>query len=602
MYFPKLRLILWIVMIGNTLFYIIPLQTWAQSLETDSTPLILPRLAGPIQIDGFMNEPAWAEIDSLPVVMYSPIFMGEMSEKTVIRVAYDDQHLYMGGMLYDSNPDEIRANSMYRDRYSGDDTIALILDTFNDRQNALWFAVTPNAVRIDMSISNDLNSSGPNPFNTVVNMSWNTFWDAATKITDSGWSVEVRIPFTSLGFQSADGLVEMGMSATRRISRKNEIHEFPATPPNWDLAYAKPSKFRSIQLRGVNTGRPFYITPYVASGREQYSDLSDDESEYNQQSSWTRDIGGDLKYNITDNLTLDLTVNTDFAQVEADDQQVNLTRFSLFFPEKRRFFQERSGIFEFRTVGRSDRLFNTRQIGLYEGETVPIYGGARLVGRVGDWDIGVINMQTVAAHGNSSENFGVYRLRKQIFNPNSYIGSMVTTRLGAEGNRNVVYGFDTQVKIAANEYFDLKWAQTFDDASQRKDPRANGFARVQIERRTNIGFSYRMATAWGGTEFEPGVGFVSRTGFVQPFIVTGYGWFASDQSRIQSIRPQLLFTQFLRDSDGSLETQIAWLDWSIEMKSGDSHSLQLEARKDNLTEPAELPEGTEIPVGRYTLL
>ena len=597
---PKLYSLLWAAMIGNALFQLSPMQTWAQSPETDLPPLILSRLTGPIEVDGFVNDPAWEEVDSLPLVMYSPVFMGNMSERTNIRVAYDDKYMYLGAVLYDSDPDGIRANSMYRDRYSGDDTVALILDTFNDRQNGLWFTTTPNNVRIDMAISNDLDSGGRSPFGTVINMSWDTFWDSATQRTDYGWSVEMRIPFTSLGFQSVDGLVEMGMSVTRRISRKNEIHEFPATPPNWDRGYAKPSRFRRIHLRDVDVGRPLYITPYVASGMEKYSTLSDDETRYDQPSNWTGDVGGDVKYNLTNNLTLDLTVNTDFAQVEADDQQVNLTRFSLFFPEKRRFFQERSGIFEYRTVGRSDRLFNTRQIGLYEGETVPIYGGARLVGRVGEWDIGVINMQAAAAHGNPSENFGIYRLRKQVFNPNSYAGGIATTRLGSKGNRNIVYGLDSQIKVGANEYLDLKWAQTFDEGSSRNDPRANGFARIQIQRRTEVGFSYRLSTAWGGTEFEPGVGFVSRTGFVQPFILAGYGWFASERSKIQFVRPQVLFVQFLRDSDGSLETQIAWLDWSLDMKSGDSHTFQLEVQKDNLTEPAELPEDTEIPAGRYT--
>lgn len=590
----------WAVMICTALLQLMPIKTFAQSPETDPPPLILSRLTGPIELDGFVNEPAWAKIDSLAVVMYSPIFMGQMTERTDIRVAYDDQYLYLGGRLYDSDPDGIRANSMYRDRYSGDDAVALILDTFNDRQNGLWFSTTPNGVRIDMSVSNDLDALGRNPFDTVINMSWNTFWDAATQITDSGWSLEIRIPFTSLGFQTTDGMVEMGLSVTRRISRKNEIHEFPATPPNWDLSYAKPSKFRRIQLRDINVGRPVYITPYVASGAEQYSSLSDDETQYDLQSDWTGDVGGDVKYNVTNNLTLDLTVNTDFAQVEVDDQQVNLTRFSLFFPEKRRFFQERSGIFEFRTVGRFDRLFNTREIGLYEGNSVPIYGGARLVGRIGGWDIGAINMQTAAAHGNPSENFGVYRIRKQIFNPSSYVGTLITTRLSSKGNWNAVYGLDSRVKIGSSEYIDLKWAQAFDETADSNAPGANGFVRGQIERLTQIGLSYRLSAAWGGTEFEPGIGFVSRTGFVQPFVLAGYGWFASDRSKILSVRPEVLFTQFLRSSDGSLETQIMWHSWSLEMKSGDSHTFQLEARKDDLTEPAEFPEDTEIPAGRYT--
>ena len=579
---------------------LITVDSWGQSNEIDPPPLILSRLTGPIELDGFVNDPAWAEVDSLPVVMYSPVFMGQMTERTDIRIAYDDQYFYLGGQLYDRDPDGIRVNSMYRDQYSGDDTITLLLDTFNDRQNALWFTTTPNGIRIDMAVSNDLESIGSsNPFDTVINRSWNTFWDAATQITESGWSVEMRIPFTSLGFQAVDGLVEMGLSVSRRISRKNEIHEFPDTPPNWDRAYAKPSKFHRIQLREVNAGRPVYVTPYLASGAERFSSLTDDETQYNSHSNWSGDIGGDMKYNITNNLTLDLTVNTDFAQVEVDDQQVNLTRFSLFFPEKRQFFQERSGIFEFRTVGRFDRLFNTREIGLYDGNTVPIYGGARLVGRVGNWDIGVINMQTAAAHGNPSENFGVYRLRKQIFNPNSHVGSLITSRLSSKGNWNVVYGLDSQVKIGSNEYIDLKWAHTFDESATSNTPGASGFFRGQIERRTQIGLAYRLSGAWGGTEFDPGVGFVSRTGFIQPLVLASYGWFAPERSKILSLRPQLLFTQYLRSSTGRIETQIIWLTWNLKMKSGDTHTLSLEGRIDDLTEPVDLPENSTIPIGRY---
>ena len=581
---------------------VIPLtsvKSQSQSVETDS-PFIPTRLTGPIEIDGFVNDSAWEGVDPLPLVMYEPIFRGAPSERTDIRIAYDDQYLYLGGNLYDSNPDGIRANSMYRDLYSGDDTVSLILDTFNDRQNGLWFFTNPNGIRADMAISNDLEGSVGSPFGTVINSSWNTFWDVATQVTDLGWSVEMRIPFTSLGFQSEDGVVEMGFSVTRQIARKNETQVFPAIPPNWNMSFAKPSQLGRIQLRDVRAGRPLYITPYVSGGGATEANLLEDESKYEHKSNLTGDIGGDVKYNITNNLTLDLTVNTDFAQAEADDEQVNLTRFSLFFPEKRRFFQERAGIFDFRTAGRFDRLFNTRQIGLYEGETVPIYGGARLVGRVGSWDIGAINMQTAAAHGNPSENFGVYRLRKQVFNPNSYVGSMVTTRIASNGYWNAVYGLDSQIKVGSREYLEFKWAQVFDEALPDITLRDNSYARARIERRTEIGFAYSLSSTWGGPNFEPGMGFVSRTGFIQPFFTLSYGWFASESSKILSMRPRLLFAQFRRDSDGSLETGAYWFSWFVSMKSGAYHTFEVQARTEDLHEAVEFPEDTEVPIGKYS--
>ncbi|MCY4672889.1 MAG: DUF5916 domain-containing protein [Bacteroidetes bacterium] len=598
-----LRLIKWPALLRAAvvvciLFQFTPAEPWAQSVETDS-PFLPTRLTESIDIDGFVNDPAWEEVAPLPLVMYEPVFRGDLSERTDIRIAYDDQYLYLGANLYDSNPAGIRANSMYRDLYSGDDTVSLILDTFNDRQNGLWFFTNPNGIRADMAISNDLEGIGGSPFGTVINSSWNTFWDVATQVTDMGWSVEMRIPFTSLGFQAEQGVVEMGFSVSRQITRKNETYIYPAIPPNWNLAYAKPSQLGRIQLRDVHAGRPVYITPYVSGGGSTEANLVEDESRYEHQSRWTGDIGGDVKYNLTNNLTLDLTVNTDFAQAEADDEQVNLTRFSLFFPEKRRFFQERAGIFDFRTSGRFDRLFNTRQIGLYEGETVPIYGGLRLVGRVGNWDVGAINMQTAAAHGNPSENFGIYRLRKQIFNPNSYVGSMVTTRIASNGYWNIVYGLDSQIKVGNREYLEFKWAQVFDEAFPDISLRNNSFARARIERRTEIGLSYILSSTWGGPNFEPGMGFVSRTGFIQPLIVFGYGWFASEASRVLSMRPRVVLTQFRRDSDRSIESGAYWFSWFLSMKSGAYHTFELQARTEDILEAIEFPEDTEVPIGKY---
>ena len=217
---------------------------------------------------------------------------------------------------------------MYRDAYSGDDTFSIILDTFNDNESALWFLTTPNGIRLDMAISNDLQGGGPNPFGRVINTSWNTYWDVATSRDETGWFCrKCAFHFRVLAFQDNQGIVEMGMSAHRFISRKNERHIFPEVPPNWNMAYAKPSQFQRIRLEGAKSQRPLYITPYTAGGLFQQNNLNTQETGYVQDDDFTGDVGIDLKYNVTSNLTMDLTVNTDFAQAEADDQQVNLTRF-----------------------------------------------------------------------------------------------------------------------------------------------------------------------------------------------------------------------------------------------------------------------------------
>ncbi len=580
-----------------------PFSVFAQNQIVESRDAYaLPRIEGEVVIDGQIDEPAWERVPQLALTTYEPVYKDQATERTEIRVAYDDRYFYVCGRLYDSEPDNIRANSMYRDQYSGDDTFGIILDTFNDQENALWFFTTPNGIRLDMAIINDLQGGG-NPFDRVINKSWNTYWDVATSRTNEGWFAEMRIPFSSLGFQDNNGIVEMGMSLHRYISRKNERHIFPDIPPNWNMAFAKPSRFQLVRMEGAKSQRPVYITPYVAGGFSQQNDLNDAETAYLYDENFTRDVGLDLKYNVTSNLTMDLTVNTDFAQVEADDQQVNLTRFSLFVPEKRQFFQERAGIFEFRTQGRFDRLFHTRQIGLYEDESIPIIAGARMVGRVGDWDVGLINMQTARHTVLPSENFGVYRLRRQVFNPNSYAGGMVTTRLGEDGSANVAYGLDGTFRVSGREYLELKWAQSFSDtlaASTRYAPGETGYGRVRIERRGEIGLSYASSVTWQGANFGPGIGFVSRTDFISPFGRIGYGWFASGSSKLLSIQPGVFAFMYFRNSDGVMDTGIFRHDWDLKMKSGDSHMLQLAMMVEDLLEPLDFPEDTQVPAGRYT--
>ena len=208
----------------------------------------------------------------------------------------------------------------------------------------------------------------------------------------------------------------MGITLQRKVARKTERLVYPPVPSIANWAFLKPSLAQKIVLEGIHPQKPLYITPYGLSGLGQTFDLNEAGTSYPLENDAKGELGVDLKYGLTNNLTLDLSLNTDFAQVEADDQQVNLTRFSLFFPEKRQFFQERAGVFDFRTGGLS-RLFHSRRIGLNDdGEPVRLLGGARLVGRAGRWDVGLLDMQTADSEALPSENFGVLRVRRQVFN------------------------------------------------------------------------------------------------------------------------------------------------------------------------------------------
>ena len=562
--------------------------------------VILPRLSGPVELDGYADEAAWQDIAPLEMAMYEPISGGAMTERTEIRVAYDDDFIYVAGSMFDSEPDQIRANTLYRDRYSGDDTFAIVLDTFNDNENALWFFTTPTGVRFDYAVSDDAGGGGGG-FGSAVNRSWNTFWDVATKVDDRGWFAEMRIPFSSLSFQEEDGIVDMGMIVYRYLSRKGERHVHPPIRPNWDLGFAKPSQATKVRLEGVRSQRPLYVTPYVTGGSTGLHRLNDAGDAYRSDSEFTRELGVDFKYAFTSNLTLDATINTDFAQVEADDQQVNLSRFSLFFPDKRQFFQERSSLFEFST-GRRDRLFYSRQIGINDGQTVRILGGGRLVGRIGDWDLGMINMQTEAQGSLPAENFGVLRLRRRVVNDQSYAGFMGTSRLGDDGSWNAAYGADAIIRLGDFEILEMKWAQTFDDDlidANGTSLTGSAYGSVQLQRQTDIGWSYRTSAAYSGKDFAPGVGFVQRTDYSRYSWDVQYGWLSPDESVLRTHDGSTYGSVYMRNEDGSLESLRAGGSWDFAFKSSASARVSANYLVEDLLTDLSFPSSTTVPAGRY---
>jgi hypothetical protein len=434
------------------------------------------RIHGEIKFDGIVDDAFWNNIQPLPMVMHTPTFGNQPSEKSEVMICYDNTYLYVGARLFDSNAPDMLISSKKRDESEvSSEQLMLIFDTFNDKENGLGFATTPTSLRSDFTISKDAMGMGGDPHNGPFNMSWNTFWDVKTTKNNQGWYAEIRIPFSSMRFKEIDGKIVMGLICLRSIAHKNEVDVFPAIPPNWGESSAyRPSKAQEVVLEGLKSKKPFYIAPYVIGGTQQDYTLNEAGTEYVMDKSPKLNAGLDIKYGLTNNLTMDLTVNTDFAQVEADDEQINLTRFSLFFPEKRTFFQERSSVFTFDFEPGSS-LFYSRRIGLHEGEQVPIYGGARITGMAGKWDIGFMDMQTQpinqsegSANPLTSENFGILRLRRQVINVNSYVGGIVTSRIGTDGSYNTAYGMDGIFKMSENDYLNLKWAQVIDNSSQNK--------------------------------------------------------------------------------------------------------------------------------------
>ncbi|RPI45168.1 MAG: hypothetical protein EHM46_02010, partial [Bacteroidetes bacterium] len=413
------------------------------------------RFNGEFQLDGIVDETGWNAIDPLPLTMHWPVFEGEITELSEIRISHDDEFIYLSAICFDSDPGEIQGTSFQRDNWGEeDDQVALILDPYDDNENSLVFAVTVTGSRIDAVIKNDAQGEEP------MSMSWNSYWEAATSRNERGWQAEMRIPFSSLRFQEKNGSVEMGLIAYRYVARKRELNMFPSIPPDWGFwSFTKASRAQTVSFLGVQNRRPWYISPYILAGLgHHYNPDHNGGEDYIPDREFQ--AGLDIQHALTDNLNADFTFHTDFAQVEADNQVVNLSRYSLFFPEKRKFFLERASIFDFQTE-LNNNMFYSRRIGIKEGELIPLWGGIRLVGRIKNWDLGFLDMQSKETGDFASENFGILRLRKNVLNPRSYVGGMVTSRIGLDGRNNMVYGIDGIINMFRQDYLKVNLAQSW---------------------------------------------------------------------------------------------------------------------------------------------
>lgn len=561
------------------------------SVVVAQEPLPLTRLSGEIRIDGDMSDAAWQSVPPLELTVHTPRFGAPPTETTVIRVAYDDEAIYVGAWMYDSEPDAIKVYSVARDVTNGGDFLNLVIDAFNDNQNAVVFSTTPSGNRIDVQVQND--AEGENAAST----SWNAFWDVEVSRDERGWYAEMRVPFSSLRFQEAGGRVVMGLGVNRLIGRKNERHIFPAVPPNWALAPFKPSQTRDVSFEGIRPVRPVLVAPYAATRHATNVALASQPARFEREGEFAADVGGDVKYALASNLNLDLTFNTDFAEVESDDARVNLTRFSLFFPERRQFFLEREGVFDF-GVSDLDRPFYSRRIGLTDaGDPVPIIGGGRITGRIGDVDIGVLDMQTARVTSQPSENAGVLRLRRNI-GRESYVGALGTSRIGG-GEHNVLLGGDLEVNLRENDFITAEISQTFDSRPDSADGAfPHGRTRVQLERRARTGLGLAIGGGITGSAYRPSLGFVQRTGVHDAFAGFGYG-ILTQRAGLRQIRPRASGSVVGTKGSGRVETWNAGSHLEFESNSGAVLAVGLEYTFEDLADAFPLEHGVEVPAGNH---
>ena len=478
-------------------------------------------------IDGRLDDDVWAEGQVLTgFIQREPTEGRPVSERTEVRVAYDGEALYIGAWLFDSDPTSLVFGQTLRDASLNEsDAFVLVLDTYLDRQNGFVFGTTPAGIEYDGQVANEGQGGGGGGGRQQrgsgggFNLNWDGSWEVATSMDSRGWYAEMRIPFTTLRY-GRGGDQTWGLNFERRIRRNSEEAVWAPIPRQFNLY--RVSLAGTLNLAAPAT-RIATINPYVLSNSFKDYTVTSPDAEFGSK------VGIDAKVGLNQSLTLDLTVNTDFAQAEVDDQQVNLTRFSLFFPEKRAFFLENAGTFSVGS-GRSAELFFSRRIGLSSGQEVPIHAGARMTGKVGDMQLGLLNIQTgglsvpSTVNGGTlrvapNNNFGVVRAFREWEN-RSRIGGIFVSRLNTNSpsDYNLTYGLDGRLGIGQDLTFS-GWAglTTTPLPSGTPDLREGfnngeyGYAGTGnfVTRDWEISGGYRQI----GSEFNPEVGFVNRSAY-----------------------------------------------------------------------------------------
>ena len=557
-------------------------------------PLPLDRVEGDIVIDGVVNEPAWERMVPFDITQKVPVAGAPPSQPTEIRIGYDEDYIYLSGRLYDSEPDRIVANTKKRDDFTENtEWVGLLIDTYDDRENALGFWVTPTGAKLDIAISNDAQGGGQG-----VNTDWNAYWDAAVTRNESGWFAEIKIPFSSLPFAAREGRVVMGITTFRYIARNDETAIYPPRGQSAGSSF-RPSLTQRFVFDGVRPTRAVSITPYLLGGRTISRELSPSGDRFESITEHHREVGLDARLGIAGNVTVDVTLNTDFAQVEVDDPQVSLNRLNLFYPEKRLFFQERASLFDF-NFGAADKLFHSRRIGIVDGELARIYGGVRAVGKFGPWEAGALSMQTRALGPTDSENFAVFRLKRRVLNENSTVGMIVTNRVDSQGSFNTVYGVDGTLRIFAENFLSLRWAQSFAEQSDIRlaslDP-ARFF--IELADRSPMGFTYGLSYGRAGASYDPAVGFQSRTDFSQFDYSVAYNLFPSADSRFVQYGPYATGGFSWGNAAGELESRNLKFGVRTFTKSGWVSDLHVRSDLEVLSVPLRLAGDLQVGAGRY---
>ena len=529
-----------------------------------------------IKIDGVLDEAIWESISPITeFVQRLPQDGADPTEKSQMQIAYNDQYLYFGFTFYDSEPEKVRATILNRGGWiHRDDKLEIALDTYHDKRNAYLFEMNPLGTQDDALITDE---SRPG----LDEWAWDGVYISEGNVTDFGWVLEVAIPWTTLRFPSKDELT-MGLAIKRYINRKNESVMWPHIGLEYSSDVYQVSQYATLKgLKNIKRGKDVKIKPFGIGGTQ--TQMKEDQKISDQTGSG----GMDIYYGLKSNLTLNLTYNTDFAQVEADNAQINLTRFNLFYPEKREFFLTRSKLFAFGN-SRQTEVFFSRRIGLNQD----VAGGARMFGQIGNTSIGALNIHTRAEGDLPATAYSALRLRSDI-RDRTTVGAIVTDVNNNDG-QNSVFGLDGQMRFWGNSSVSA-WFSQVDD---KRIDGASAASMIKIDLKNDRYFltagQHRVDKG-----FQPALGFVQRTDMIGTGAIFGFTPRVGDGDEL--IR-QWRFTGYVRDVKnhaGDKESGVLSLGIDAIFESRDRMGFNIRQTTENLSNGFTLGNGVQIDADNY---
>lgn len=546
---------------------------------------VVSRAKSHITIDGILDEPDWAEAPSIgEILQREPQPGGNPTERSEVKILYDSANFYIGVICYDSEPNRIIGTQMARDAdLSPDDRIEILIDSFRDRHNAFYFGTNPLGALVDGLIIE----------NREINFDWNAIWTVRTRKSDDGWSAEFAIPFKSLGFKK--GQESWGFNFSRTIKRK--IEEDRWASPRLDVKFFQVSEAGEVSgFTEIDQGRGLDVRPFISSRALHNVDTGND---------FSAKAGVDIFYNITPSLKWATTFNTDFAETEVDNRQINLTRFPLFFPEKRAFFLENTGVFSFSNTSPEIIPFFSRRIGLLEGQEVPLRAGTKLTGKVGPYSLGVLAARTGKtdlSDGRAVEgkNLFVGRLKRDIMKQ-SYVGGIFTDGNPADPDSSRTYGADlhlfTSRFLGRDQNFgvDAFGLKSSREGVTSKDT-SYGFSARYPNDLFDIGIDWRHI----GKNFTPALGFAPRTDVNKLAISAEFDPRPKNFLNVRQMFHEFFYTRFTRLDKGQVESwRLLTAPINYSLNSGEHIEFNYAPQFERLFEPFEIADGVVLPPGDY---